>query len=108
MTTGKSILIGALCSLLLALAPTAHSVPAESEGFGYVQILEFDRNAVVIEGARYFAGPELRVEINGTYGAFTMLKPGMKVRFVYRQARGGPRELVFVEELGAAVVIEQA
>ena len=47
----------------------------------------------------YSVNPNVRVEINGTYGAFTMLEEGMLVEFTFLQFSDGRREINFMREV---------
>ena len=56
-------------------------VLAESQGV--IEELNFAGNSILISGYIYPVSPAVKVEIGGTYGAFTMLTEGMSIRFSY-------------------------
>ena len=73
----------ALClsSTALANPPGPMPPPPSAQEFGVIQELSFGTNEMVVRGVKYKVSPSVVVEIGGTYGAFTMLSPGMKVSF---------------------------
>ncbi len=93
-------------ALLLATAGAAHSQQAlpVAEGQGVIQALDFEKYTVLVSGSQFDVSQTVHVEIAGSYGAFTMLKTGMKVRFNFLLHPGGRREITrmyednFIEE----------
>ncbi|MEM1433016.1 MAG: hypothetical protein AAGG11_03085 [Pseudomonadota bacterium] len=69
------------------------------EDSGYIERLDFTAGTAVIGGLTYRMAPALKVEINNSYGAFTMLKKGMFVRVLYLEHIDNDRQVVFIEEL---------
>lgn len=94
-----------LALALLVTGATLGAAPALAAGeetdqdMGQIEVLDFAAGKVIIDGLMYWAGPDLRVEINGTYGAFTMLKTGMYVNMEYRIKPGEQRELFSLKEV---------
>lgn len=90
---------------LLTLLATLGLVPAYAAGEetdqdrGQIEELDFAAGKMVVDGLMYWTGPDLRVEINGTYGAFTMLRTGMYVDMEYRLKPGDQRELYSLKEV---------
>lgn len=110
-------MIRVLATLLLALtfglaahaatrAPGA-SFPTASE-LGVVQELDFNRSEMIVSGNRYSVAIDANVEIGGSYGAFTMLQPGMKIRFSFLVISPSEREIVEIKEIPPNAAMEQA
>ena len=52
--------------------------------------------------------PDANVQLGGSYGAFTMITPGMNVSIVVqRYIESGHRQIIEVKELAPGVVPEQ-
>jgi hypothetical protein len=98
MTFLRLMVAGALLSLSSVSLADALTGP-EKERYGIIQELDFGANTMIFEGYRYRMAPELIVEIRGTYGAFTMLQPGMKAKVTYRLNSPSEREVVRIEHL---------
>jgi hypothetical protein len=60
---------------------------------GVIESLEMDTSSIIIGGLRYQVPLDARIEIHGTYGAFTMLEPGMNAVFTYRIIDDHHREI---------------
>lgn len=89
-----------LLTLLLGFGYGAQAQQAEEDqDVGRIEVLDFERGTVQIDGYRYWTGPDLQVEINDSYGAFTMLRPGMYVEMRFRIKPGGQRELFRMTEV---------
>jgi len=94
--------------VLLAISGFTHTrdIPAiQSEGV--VQKLGFANNTIVIDGLSYHVPVDAKVQIHGTYGAYTMLKRGMKVSFVFRKHDLSYREIVSVVQLSDGYRLER-
>jgi len=100
-------------ALLVILASVANFASAgvlagEKIKTGTIQKLNFSEGSMILDGNRYHTAPELRVEIAGSYGAFTMLEVGMKVQIVYRVESAVRRDVVEIKEIPSHVTIEEA
>ena len=94
----RMLLVGAL--LLIGSASFAEPFTApEKERYGIIEALDFGANTMIFEGYRYRMAPEVVVQIRGSYGAFTMLQPGMKAKITYRVHSQSDREVVLIEQL---------
>jgi hypothetical protein len=80
----------------------------ESERSGVVQAVELDSSSLIISGTRYRVALDAHVEIDGTYGAYSMLHPGTKVRFVCKVVSGEEREIVEIQTLPSSTALEEA
>ena len=76
--------------------------------FGVVQELDFSRSEMIVSGTRYRVAVDVHVEIGGSYGAFTMLRPGMKIRYAFLVISPSEREIVEILEVPPDSPIEQA
>ncbi len=74
--------------------PAGFYAAAQAEGEGTINSLDFEKYTIVVGGTQYDVSQTVRVEIGGSYGAFTLLKAGMKVRFDYLQYPNGRNEIV--------------
>lgn len=105
----RALLIGLLALWLLpftAGAQNADGFPLADDA-GLIQKLDLDAQTLVIDGMRYRMALEAQVEIGGSYGAFTMLEPGMRVYFEYRRVSSSERIITLLRELPAEVELEQ-
>jgi hypothetical protein len=75
---------------------------------GVVQELDIARYEIIISGHRYQVSRTAQVEIAGSFGAYTLLKPGMRVRFEYLRFDDGKREIFRVRELLPNETLEEA
>lgn len=80
----------------------------ETERTGMVQAVELESSSLIISGYRYRVALDAHVEIDGTYGAYSMLRPGYKVRFIYKVISGVEREIVELQTLPSSAVLEEA
>ena len=91
-----------LCGLLFLTAGTASArdyLAPEAEGQGQIQALNFSASKILISGREYDMSETADVEISGSYGAFTMLEPGMLVEFTFMHYEDGAREIVQLREV---------
>lgn len=94
-------LLQAVCVLVMAYSASvsAEYNVAEAEGSGVIRELRFGDNVINVGGAEYQVSPSVQVEINGSYGAFTMLKTGMKIEFTYLVHSGGDKVMNTITEV---------
>jgi hypothetical protein len=86
--------------LLVAGSVNAREInPPLGDEQGVIQDLNFGLYKAVVNGYDYEVSQSVRVTINGTYGAFTMLEKGMKIEFSYLQFKDGTREIVEINEV---------
>lgn len=98
-----------LCASLAwgGVAGAMESPYPRAAGAGKVEALNFGDNSMIVGGLRYRVAPDVQVEIGGSYGAFTMLRPGMRIRFDYMVVSSTERVLVRIQELPGDVVLEE-
>ena len=103
MSTLKQFLRLAILSLLLgAGAVSAQEFLApEAEGAGEIQGLDFGTYRAVVNGTNYDVSPTVQVQINGTFGAFTMLEEGMLIEFTFLHHADGARVINSIVEVEA-------
>ncbi len=105
----KKILQMALAVVLVSayanMVSAAEAPVVEAQGI--IHEVELDANTLVIDGVRFHVAIDANVEIQGSYGAFSMLQPGMKVVFEYH--RHSPSNLVIfdIEQLPDNAHIEE-
>ena len=105
-----SLLMGVfmLCAMMTSIPASAQEVYPEKIRTGTVQSLDFAGGSMIVDGYRYHTTPELRVEIAGSHGAFTMLEVGMKIRMAYLIVSPSRRDLVEVVQIPDNVTLEEA
>lgn len=89
---GVGLTTGAAARVPGASYPTATT-------YGVVQELDFDRSEMIVSGTRYGVAVDVKVEIGGSYGAFTLLRPGMKIRYAYLVISPSEREIIEIREI---------
>jgi hypothetical protein len=77
-----------------------------AEDAGVIQELDFASSTLIIDGMRYSVPVDVQVEIGGSYGAFTMLETGMRVRYEYLLVSPSVRRIVLIQELPDEVELE--
>lgn len=96
----KALLFGVLMAGAVTTAPAFAADGDRIEVTqGEVQALDFGTSTSVISGVSYAVAPDARIEIAGTYGAFTMLTVGMDVEFSFRRFDDGRRVIIELEQL---------
>ena len=95
------LLMGLLMGLTFSGATMAASadLAPEKELEGTIQSLDFGANTLIFEGTRFQMGVGAQVEIRGTYGAFTMLREGMKAVLTYRLLSESERVVTRIVQL---------
>ena len=100
--------------MLLAAGLCLHAGGATADGrypvasrSGVIEGLDFSASTMIVSGYRYRVPVDVQVEIAGSYGAFTMLRPGMRIRFDYLVVSPSERRMVLIQELPAHVKLEQ-
>lgn len=107
----------ALCVFLLGLA-IGHSALGQAsgtsdapyplaQGSGIVRSVDYSRQTMVVSGYRYGVAADVEVEIAGSYGAFTMLQPGMRIYFEYLLVSPSERWMVTIREVPDGVSVEE-
>jgi len=75
---------------------------------GTIESIDINANQLVVAGVRYDVAIDADIEIGGSYGAFTLLHPGMNVQvLVRRSVETGQGQLIEVKELPPGVAPEQ-
>ncbi len=96
----------ALLGVLSAPLAAAQDAPIVQEE-GEIQNLDIPNNNLVISGVVYKVALDAKIEIGGSYGAYTLLQPGMKVDFSYRMFDRDTREIFELSQLPDSYVLEQ-
>lgn len=101
-------------TLLILLAtgltsPTwANGFGAEMESHGQVELLHFGQQQLQVGGRTYDVNQAVQVEIGGTFGAFTLLQPGMQIYLRFVQHSDGRREVLEIRELAPGSRLEES
>lgn len=74
---------------------------------GILHEIAFETNEVIINGVEYRVAYDAKVEIRGSYGAFTMLQPGMKLQYQYRRHSDTEREIFDIRQLPDNTALEE-
>ncbi len=89
-------------ALALLLSPVqAQEFAPQGEGQGRIDKLNFGNHTAQIGGYDYSVSMNAEVEINNSYGAFTMLEEGMLVEFEYLQFDDGTRRITDMRQVDA-------
>ena len=100
-------LVANLCLLIGLLgSPVGWAQYLEVESDGEIEKVDIAANTLMISGLNYRVAADANVEIGGTFGAFTMLKSGMKVRMLNRHISRTEREIIELETLPDSTIIE--
>ena len=97
-------------SVLLLSCLSASPVMAEApvrDKVGIIEDLDLGNNAMIVQGMRYRVAVDVEVEINGSFGAFTMLQEGMQIHYTYRVHSALDREIVKIRHVSDNFTIEQ-
>lgn len=87
-------------ALVLMLNPVqAQEFAPQVESQGRIDMLNFGTYEAQISGYDYSVSMNVEVEINDSYGAFTMLEEGMLVQFNYLQFDDGTRQIIDMREV---------
>ncbi len=103
----KRMLIVLVASAVSLSVAAADYDPPVIERTGVVQELEPSVNDVVIYGERFTVSYTAEVEIGGTYGAYSMLRPEMRVLFRYQLYDDGRKVIVYLRELAASEPVDE-
>lgn len=92
--------------LLLPQPAAAQAAHAQAQSAGIIQELDIGAQTMVIDGVRYGVARDVEVEIDGSYGAFTMLQPGMRVYYEFQRVSPTERLVTLVRELPDGVELK--
>ena len=103
------------CVRLLVLAGAILVAPfAGADDFriesrqGPVESVDYPANKMVVGGVSYDVAVDANVQLGGSYGAFTMITPGMNVSIlIQRYIESGQSQIIDVKELAPGVVPQQ-
>lgn len=82
---------------------TSHAVVSRS---GVIQELDLANNRMIVDGLEYGVAPDAKVEIGGSYGAFTMLRKGMKIYYEFLLISSNSRRIIKIQELPSDVAVD--
>jgi hypothetical protein len=104
---GKGVVSSLVLTGAVLIAPVAS---AGDEDFriessqGPVESIDYTANKMVVGGVSYNVALDAAVELGGSYGAFTMITPGMNVKILIRRyLTPGRPEIIDVKELPPGV-----
>lgn len=98
--------VALLASLTFAGGALAEELDEpEAEGAGEIHELDYSASTIVIGGDTYYVKPDAEVQINGTFGAFTMLQKGMLVEFAFKTFSDGNRVIYIIREDAAVELL---
>lgn len=99
----------ALFLIGFAASAAAQQINApEDTDQGVIQEIDFAHSQMVVSGYSYDVTATAKVEINGTYGAFTMLSKGMRIEFHYKKFADGARQIYEIRELADGEEMDEA
>ena len=92
----------------ILIAPVAGAADEEfriESRQGSVESVDYPANRMVVGGVAYDVAPDASVELGGSYGAFTMITPGMNLEILVRRyIDSGHGEVIDVKELEPGTV----
>jgi hypothetical protein len=91
-----------------AAAQTADPAYGVASHAGIIDAVDIATASMIVSGYHYDVAVDAQVEIGGSYGAFTMLRPGMRIRFDYLVISPSERRIIMVQELPDGVLVEEA
>lgn len=71
---------------------------------GIIELVDYAGPTYIIDALRYGIAPDAVVQVGGSYGAPTMLRPGMRVEFLVREVSAEERVIVAIREVDRAEV----
>jgi hypothetical protein len=75
---------------------------------GSVESLDTAKGTIVVGGVAYDVAADANVRLGGSFGAFTLMTPGMNVKIMMkRYIDSGRREIIDIEELPPGVTPQQ-
>jgi hypothetical protein len=96
---------------VIAVAPVAGADEGDfrvESWQGPVESLDAGKNTMVVGGVAYDVAPDAHVSLGGSYGALTLMTPGMNVKIMMkRYLDTGRREIIDIQELPPGVVPQQ-
>ena len=106
---GKQLVRGLMLAGAILVAPFASADDFRIESKqGPVESVDYSTNKMVVGGVSYNMAADANVQLGGSYGAFTMITPGMNVSIlVQRFIDTGERQIIEVKELAPGVVPQQ-
>jgi hypothetical protein len=69
----------------------------EQEGTGYIESIDLDASTLIVNGLRFRVGTYVKVTIDGSFGAFTLLHEGMLIHYDYYSISRTEREIFRIE-----------
>ena len=103
----RRMLIALMVSTVSLSVAAADYDPPLLERTGLVQELIPALNDVVIYGERFTVSYSAEIEIGSSYGAYSMLRPEMRVFFRYQLYDDGRKVIVYLRELAASESVDE-
>lgn len=91
--------IGIVMLLVTELGFAVEYNPPEATVEGEIHQLNFAAQTLRLQGLDFGVAPQVRVEIGGGYGAFTLLEVGMAVEMRFWRYADGRREVFEIKQL---------
>ncbi len=106
---GKATFLGVALAGAICIAPVASADEFRIESRqGPVEQIDASGNHIVVAGVGYDVAVDANVEVAGSYGALSMVSPGMNVEvLVRRYLDTGDAQVIDLKELPRGVVPEQ-
>ncbi len=95
----KQIVCFSVIALLSSSVSAQQFNPPEADGEGRIDKLNFGSNSMVVGGYDYQVSEQVEVQVNGSYGAFTMLEEEMLIEFTFQRFDDGVRRIVSINEV---------
>jgi len=74
---------------------------------GIIQEIDLAQSSLIVSGMQYDVAFDAKVEIRGSYGAFSMLATGMQIQFTYLVHSESRRTIIEIKQIPDNFTIEQ-
>lgn len=92
--------------LALAALPASAAAPADT-GVGVIEEINLASQEMIVSGLSYRVALDAQVEIDGSYGAFTMLRQGMQIEFDFEKHSSTERVITRIQHIPDRFSIEE-
>lgn len=97
----------ALTGLWLTVAALPAPAAPVDTGVGVIEEINLGTQEMIVSGLSYRVAIDANVEIDGSYGAFTMLRKGMQIEFDYEKHSSTERVITRIQHIPDRYSIDQ-
>lgn len=96
-----------LTGLWLVLSALPASAAPKDTGVGVIEEINLPSQELIVSGLSYRVALDAEVEIDGSYGAFTMLRRGMQIEFDFEKHSSTERVITRIQHIPDRFSIEE-